>query len=170
MNNQVLFTEKQRFKQWWLWILLFGINGLFLFGAVKQVFMGQPFGDKPASSVVLLIVTGFTLLLSALFFSCRLHTVIKRDGIYVRLLPWQSKFKFYGWETITKSYIRKYAAIKEYGGWGSRAAFFGKGMAFNVSGNMGLQLEFTKGEPLLIGTNKPDELSQALQAIGQIKP
>ena len=37
MDEEVLFTERQHFKQWWLWLILWGINGLLLFGVFKQV-------------------------------------------------------------------------------------------------------------------------------------
>jgi hypothetical protein len=59
--------------------------------------------------------------------------------------------------------------LTEYGGWGLRLGLFGKGTAFNVSGDIGLQLEFTDDRKLLIGTNKPDELIETLNKIGQLK-
>ncbi|MGL4363824.1 MAG: hypothetical protein ACRCSB_01305 [Bacteroidales bacterium] len=46
MDNEIFFTERQRFKQWWLWLILFGVNGFFLFGTFKQVFGGQQFGTS----------------------------------------------------------------------------------------------------------------------------
>ena len=57
----------------------------------------------------------------------------------------------------------------EYGGWGLRYGFFGKGRALNVSGNTGLQIEFNNGKRLLIGTNKPRELKEVLTKLNQIK-
>ncbi|MDQ1088364.1 hypothetical protein [Siphonobacter sp. SORGH_AS_1065] len=59
--------------------------------------------------------------------------------------------------------------MTEYGGWGLRLGLFGKGIAFNVSGNKGLQLEFIDHKKLLIGTNKPEELTKVLSEIGQLK-
>jgi hypothetical protein len=169
IDNEILFSERQKFKQPWLWIILFGINGLFLFGVYRQVIHGQQFGDKPMSNATLLIVTGLTFLLTLLFINFRLDTIIKKDGIYVRFFPFHIKFKHYAWDTLTKSFVRQYFAITEYGGWGLRLGLFGKGAAFNVSGDKGLQLEFTNNKKLLIGTNKPDELTQTLSKIGQIK-
>lgn len=58
MDKAILYSERQRFKQWWLWLILLGVNGLFLFGVFKQVIGGQPFGDKPMSDAGLLIATG----------------------------------------------------------------------------------------------------------------
>jgi len=169
MANEILFTERQRFKQWWLWLILLGINGLFLFGVFKQVVSGQQFGDKPMSNIGLLITAGLTILLTILFLNFRLDTLIKKDGIYVRFFPFHLKFKYYAWEKLTKSFVRQYAPIAEYGGWGLRYGFLGKGKAFNVSGDKGLQLEFIDNKKLLIGTSKPDELTEALKRIGQLK-
>lgn len=170
MKKEILFTEKQRFKQPWVWLILLATNGLFLFGVFKQVICGQQFGDKPIGNMELLIITGLTLVLTALFLSFRLETAIKKDGIYVRFFPFHLKFKHYTWDNLTKSFVRKYSPMTEYGGWGLRLGLFGKGTAFNVSGNIGLQLEFTDNKKLLIGTNKPDELTETLNKIGQLKP
>lgn len=169
MANEILFTERQKFKQWWLWLILLGINGLFLFGVFKQVVVGQQFGDKPMSNAGLLFPTGLTIILTVLFVIFRLDTTIKKDGIYVRFFPFHLKTKHYTWDSLTKSFVRKYSPLTEYGGWGLRLGLFGKGTAFNVSGDNGLQLEFTNNKKLLIGTNKPDELTETLNKIGQLK-
>lgn len=169
MNKEILFRETQKFRQWWLWLILMGINGLFLFGVFMQVIGGQKFGDKTMSDSQLITATFFTIILTLLFTSIRLETIIKNDGIYVRFFPLHLKFKHYSWERLTKSYIRQYSAISEYGGWGLRIGIFGKGNAYNVSGDDGLQLEFIDNKKLLIGTNKPDDLTQLLQKIGQLK-
>lgn len=169
MENEVLFTERQRFKQWWLWLILLGVNGLFLFEVFKQVIGGQQFGDKPMSNAGLLMTTGLTIFLSILFVNFRLDTVIKKDGIYIRFFPFHLKFKHYTWNSLTKSFVRQYSPLTEYGGWGLRLGLFGKGTAFNVSGDKGLQLEFTDNKKLLIGTSKSDELTETLNKIGQLK-
>lgn len=162
MDNQILFSETQRFKQWWLWILLIGINGLMIYGVFEQVINGQTFGDKPAGDSQLLMGAALSLLISIFVLSFRLDTQIKQDGIYVRLFPLQLSFKFFSWNSLLKCYVRKYNAITEYGGWGWRLGLFGKGTAYNISGNEGLQLEFSNGKKLLIGTQKPEELQEVI--------
>ena len=159
MDKEILFTEQQRFKQWWLWLILISLNGLFLFGVFQQVFNGHPFGDKPMSDVGLLIVSGLFLLITLLFVVFRLETQIKKDGIYVRFFSFHVNFKYFSWESLTKSFVRNYSAITEYGGWGLRIGLFGRGKAYNVSGNTGLQLEFKTSKKLLIGTGKATELT-----------
>lgn len=169
MDNEILFTEKQKFKQWWLWVILFGINGLLLLGVFKQVIGGHQFGDKPTSNVELVSTVGLTILLTILFINFKLETQIKKDGVYVRFFPFNLSFRQYTWDKVSKSFVRQYNPIGEYGGWGLRFGLFGKGRALNVSGNQGLQLEFSDHKRLLIGTNKPEELTKTLVEIGQLK-
>ncbi len=169
MTKEIFFLETQKFRQWWAWIILLGVNGLFLFGVYKQVINGEAFGDKQMSNEGLLVTSALTLLFTVLFFNLRLETAVKKDGIYVRFFPFHIKFKHYDWNTLTKSYVRQYSPLMEYGGWGLKLGLFGKGTAFNVSGDQGLQLEFTNDRKLLIGTNKAEELSEVLSQIGQLK-
>jgi len=169
MDSDILFFERQKFKQWWLWLILLGVNGLLLFGVFKQVIGEEPFGNKPINNTALLLIAALTLMLTFLFLNFRLDTLIKKDGIYVRFFPFHLKYKHYKWDSLTKSFVRQYSAIADYGGWGLRFGLFGKGTAFNVSGDKGLQLEFTNNKKLLIGTNKPEELTETIKKIGQLK-
>ena len=160
MDNEILFSETQRFKQWWLWILLIGSDVFTFYGVYKQIITGHTFGDKPASNTVLLISSGITVLLTILFLIIRLDTQIKKDGVYVKFFPLNLRFKQFTWIQLSKCYVRKYSPIAEYGGWGLRFGFGGK--AYNISGNQGLQLEFKNKKTLLIGTQKPEELQEVV--------
>lgn len=168
-NNEILFEESQKFKQWWLWLTLLIINGLFLFVFFMQVVGGQELGDKPMSDTGIVIATVLTIFLTLIFISFRLDTQIKKDGIYVRFFPFHFRFKHYPWDSLTKSYVRQYSAITEFGGWGLRLGLFGKGKAYNVSGDQGLQLEFKSNKKLLIGTKKAEELTEVLNKVEQTK-
>ena len=160
MDNKILFSEIQRFKQWWLWILLIGSDVFSLYGVFVQVVNGQKFGDKPMSNTGLLISAGITLLGTIFFLVTRLDTQIKKDGVYVKFFPLHFRFRYYSWTELSKCYVRKYSPIAEYGGWGLRFGFGGK--AYNISGNQGLQLEFKNKKTLLIGTQKPEELQEVI--------
>lgn len=168
MNNDILFSERQQFRQWWIWLILLGISGVLLFGVFQQVFAGRQFGNRPMSNAGLLFTFTLTLFLTVLFFILRLDTQIKQSGIYVRFFPFHVSFKEYPWDTISKSFVRQYNPIGEYGGWGLRLGLFGKGKAYNVSGNKGLQIVFTDNRRLLIGTRKPEELKETLIKLGKL--
>jgi len=93
-----------------------------------------------------------------LFYQLRLITEVRPGGLYLRFYPLR-------WRAIPYAHIkscqaRTYRPIREYGGWGIRFGF--KGNTYNVSGNRGVQLEFYKGRPLLIGSQRSDELAAAI--------
>jgi len=161
MDNEILFSETQRFKQWWLWILLIGSDLFIMYGFYKQVIKGNTFGSKPASNTELLIIAFVTLMFTILFLIIRLETQIRKDGVYVKFFPLLLKFRHFSWDQLSRCYVRKYSPMAEYGGWGLRFGFGGK--AYNISGNQGLQLEFKNKKTLLIGTQRPEELNEALQ-------
>ena len=132
-TNELIFNETQKFKQWWIGFILLCVNGIFIFGIYKQLILRQQFGDKPMGNIGLTILSGITITLAILFWQFRLETRVTKEGITVRFFPFHLNFKHYSWETISKSYIREYSPIKEFGGWGLKKALDGNGKAFNVS-------------------------------------
>jgi len=139
---------------------------MIFFGIFKQVIQGGKFGDKPMSDAGLIVTGCLTVTFLLVFLSFKLQTRIKADGIYVRFFPFHLKFRYFPWDAIRTSYVRDYKPITEYGGWGLRG--FGSNRALNVSGKTGLQIEFTNGNKLLIGTNKGHELKTVLVEIEQL--
>lgn len=59
--------------------------------------------------------------------------------------------------------IRKYNAIRDYGGWGVKRKLRW-GRAYNVSGNIGLQIYLNNGKKVLFGTQKPQAMIYAMDA------
>jgi hypothetical protein len=100
-------------------------------------------------------------------FSLRLETVIKTDGIHIRFYPFHFKTKFISWDEIHKVYVREYSPLREFGGWGIKYSMIGNGKAYNVSGKIGLQLEYGRGKMLLIGTRKGEELKALLEKLSK---
>ncbi len=168
MTIEKLFFERQHFRQIWLWLLLIVLNGLFIYGLVRQVMFGQIFGDKPMGNIGLIITTVSFLLFTLLFWLLRLDTEIKSDGIYYRFYPFQLSYKQISWDRISKSYVRKYSPLTEYGGWGFRISISGNGRTFNVSGDKGLQLIYDNNKKLLIGTQRQEEIEQLLKKLGRL--
>lgn len=159
MKKDFLFFEKQKFNQLWLWFLIL----------VPFLYILIYFLNHRGSDLTTLIVVSCTLILSILILVIiKLETIIKKEGIHIRFFPFHIKYRQYAWSDISKLYMRKYDAISEYGGWGIRINLRGKGKAFNVSGNNGLQLEFKNNKKILIGTQKPEELIKALKKINKL--
>lgn len=164
-SNETLFSEKQRFGQKWIWAILIGANLIFFYGVFYQVFQRKSFEDNSMSNMQLITASVLMLLFTLAFLLLKLETYIKKDGIYVRFFPFHLTVRKYSWDNIQRFSVRQYDPISEYGGWGFRFGFLKKGMAFNVSGNKGIQLVLKNGSRLLIGTNKPEEASETLQKL-----
>lgn len=166
MITAEVYTEKQRFKQWWIWLIILFLNGTTLYAAISQIYKGKPFGQNPMSDTSLLFMTGFVLLFNLLFFYLKLETRIDAMGIAVRFFPFHLRERQYKWEEIKSVELRTYKPIAEYGGWGLRG--FGANKALNVSGNLGLHIIFQNGNTLLIGTNDSEGVSSILKELGKI--
>ncbi len=166
-DKEILFKETQRFRQWWIWISLLAFYVFLIYKTFLQFYKNEPFGYHPLSNFGLLFLLCCTLLFNWLFYFLRLETAFTREGIYVRFFPFHLKFKFIDWNIIRQAYIRKYNPLLEFGGWGIRYGFAGK--AYNVSGNLGLQLAYDKNLNLLIGTQKAKEMKAVLKKLGFLK-
>lgn len=113
MNKEILFSETQRFKQLWIWVILPGINSISMYGIYQQIILGIPYGNNPMSNTRLFIASSFTILLTIFFLLLRLDTRITSNGISVKFFPFHRKYKQYSWNQLTMVYIRKYSPIRE---------------------------------------------------------
>jgi hypothetical protein len=170
-NPNAVFYEVQYLREQ----RLFGLvvpAGLFLIGffgyaIVKQLILGEPFGDDPMSDRFLAVAGPLYILLGGLllwlYFGGNLTTEVRPDGLYVRLYPIHRSYRHIGLEVIEKCEVLTYRAIRDFGGWGIRAGR--KGRAYNVFGNKGAYLTFKDGKRLLIGSQKAESLVEAILSI-----
>jgi len=162
--TKVLFSEKQSTKPTWVWMMFLVLLAIFIYTLVMQEFFNKPVGNEPASATVMWLNGGLLLLVFLLIKNMLLRVEIRDDGIYYKYSPIHRKWRTIPYSKIKRAYIRKYNALKEYGGYGVRLGLGAKGRALNVRGNMGLQLEFNDNKSnLLIGTQKPEKLKEALK-------
>ena len=161
----MIFREVQPFRQLWIWVIVVAIASLIWYALVQQLLLGSPVGENPMPDLVLVIFwLVFGIGFPALFVSSRLVTEVRIDGIYIRYIPFHRSFRRIGFEQMRRHEVRTYRPLAEYGGWGIRYGFKGKGRAYNVSGNRGVQIELSNGKRLLIGSQRPEDLVRAIQA------
>lgn len=166
-KGPIEFYEVQRFRQWWMWLIMIGVNAIFLWGCVQQLILKQPWGDKPMSDTGLIILTVIMLLLNVAMLGTKLHTYINSEGVYIKFFPFHFRYKFYDWNNIQTAYVRKYSPFKS-GGYGLKVSMDGT-KYYSMSGNMGLQLVLMNGRKVLIGTKQPEQLSDILTKLGKMK-
>lgn len=158
------YHEQQYFRKSPLGIALFFMTVLMPIG--MGFFVLQLDGDVPAIvPLAAFLVAGIS---GALLWFMQLETKINNQGIYYRYHGWHFSMRHIPWDQIDVCYTRQYSPMWEYGGWGIRWRW-GKGRAFNVAGNQGLQVVLRDGSRILFGTQAPELIEQALKELGTWK-
>ncbi len=167
--NIVYFREKQSFRQQWWYVILILLTTVpamifSIYALVMQTVYRTPIGTNPAPNAILILT--ILLLLAVLIGSLimELEVWIDQLGIHYRFFPLIPKARLISIQEIQEFSVRKYKPIAEYGGWGVRRSFrWGK--AYNVSGNIGIQLYLTNGKKVLFGTHRQQAFLHALDKI-----
>ena len=147
-----IYKEKQKFRQWWIWVILIPINLLFILGLYRQLILGEDFGNNPMPDFALISISAFLFLLSYFFWGTRLKLKIDRYHIQIDFFPFiRKKIK---WGDVQSAKLIDYGFV----GYGMRMG--GKhGTVYNIKGRMGLAIELKNGKKLVIGSQKPKELA-----------
>lgn len=154
------FQESQRFTQWWLWLLLFGVLTLVLWPLMSQ----EAIDPTELRGIGIGLVT--VLLAMVLLYSMKLETKIGYGKLKYRYLPFIWRWRVYDWRDIQSIELKTFNSLKEYGGWGIRTNF--EHWLYNVRGNHGLLIR-TKEKTFKLGTQKPQEAARILEEFEAFK-
>jgi hypothetical protein len=161
--TRLLFREVQNIRHvWWIMVIIYGTAGLMWYSFILQVLFDRPVGTNPGPDWLmwllwLLIGIGLPIL----FYTMKLIVEVTDDYLSIRYVPFVNRRILFA--EIKKCEARTYRAIREHGGWGIRG-LFGKGRAYTVSGNRGVELELQSGQQIMLGSQKPQELALAIEA------
>ena len=159
--KSVRFREEQVFRSWWMWLLIGGIAVLQWWGFFQQIIRGKPWGNKPAPDWMMVILwLAFGIGLPVFFLYAKLMVMVTETAVDVHFRPMTRRTISIA--EITHVETRTYAPLSEYGGWGIRYGRGGK-RAYNVSGNRGVELTLANGRKVMIGSQRTDELAQAIE-------
>lgn len=159
-DRTVLFHEEQTFGRW-VYIVL-AADLLLVAGITALLIHTNEVAEDRVSLFILILILIVPGLLTALFWTARLRTEVRPDGLYIRFVPFHRQFKRIAFESIREFYVRRYRPLAEYGGWGIR--WWTSGRAYNVRGNRGVQLVLQNGKQLLIGSQRSEELAAAIES------
>jgi hypothetical protein len=159
----VLYREVQRWRDvWWVIALVFGLAAIQWWIFFMQLIRGIPVGNNPGSDVTVLMVwlifgVGFPL------FFLWLHMVVevRLDAVIVRYRPFVDRRILM--REIIRVEPRVYRPLGEFGGWGIRG--LGSRMAYNVSGNTGVELTLVDGSRIMIGSQRAADLAGAIYKV-----
>lgn len=160
--NDGHYREVQRVTQLWIWIIVLVPTAIAWWAFVQQVLLSKPFGTNPGPDLAVVIIwVVFGLAFPLLILAVNLQTEVQGNTVRLRFFPLWSR-------TIAVSDIqecqpRTYSPIGEYWGWGIRWTP-GHGWCYTIKGNRGVQLTLAGGKRLLIGSNRPEELAEAINS------
>jgi hypothetical protein len=160
------FHEEQRFGQWWVWLLVITGAVLGWWGFIQQIILDQPWGTNPGPDWMIFltwILIGIGLPLFFLF--VKLVVNVSGDSVKIYFRPLTRRI--IPLDQIANFKARTYSPLGEYGGWGLRG--LGKNRAYNISGNRGVELVLKDGRIVMIGSQRAEELAQAIQKAREIR-
>lgn len=156
-----LFREVQTIRQPRVWALLAILPGAFTLLLIWQVVLGHPAGPHPMPDANVIGWTIFLWLVWLRLVTIRLATKVEpgRISISLRGLWTVRRIRV---ADLTSHEVVTYHPVEDYGGYGMRLTK--RGRAYIASGERGVRLVFAQGGKVLIGSQEPEKLAQAITA------
>ncbi|WP_375559991.1 DUF6141 family protein [Bernardetia sp. OM2101] len=157
MESTFLFKEQQ--FGWKNWILSVVVPITLI---PVSVYLGfEIIGKSSLEQIILFCILIFNSVLCLFLIFIKLEIKVTKDEIYYRVFPFH-----FSTQTLSKSEVLEvesviYNPIGEWGGWGIRKN--SKGKAYNMYGNKGVEVTLKNGKIILFGSQKPDELYDAIR-------
>jgi|TARA_B110000263_G_scaffold220360_1_gene208186 hypothetical protein len=151
--KELIFKEKQKFTQKWLWLILIILPLLITISPIDL-------SSDPKLSYLIILMSLSPMIL---FYFIELRVMLSNKGLQYQFFPFHLKSYTIKLDEITSFEELTYSPIKDYGGWGIRYGF--KGKAYNVSGNKGVKIYLKNGKNILFGSKKSNELALVLEQI-----
>ena len=156
------FSERQRFRQWWLWLLVLIVPASALWTTFQLIVIESSIRTSSMGDLVTVTLgLVFGVGVPWLMYSAGLDTEVDEYGARIRFRPFHRRWVVFGFATIQKAEAITYSPLREYGGWGIR--YGRRGKAYNVSGSRGVLLTLKDGSNVLIGSAKHEALCSRIR-------
>ena len=160
-DSQTVFYEVQSFPLRRIALALASPPCFLLGLLIWQVVLGHTWGKHPMSNGDVIGWTAFLWLIYLRLITVRLVTEVRQGELIVRMRGlWRLRrvplASIQLVETITHDIAR------DYGGYGIRSTREGK--AYVARGGRGVRVTLVRGEKLVVGSQRPDELARMLRA------
>jgi hypothetical protein len=158
-NCSMEFNETQRFRPWWMWLI---ISIVFIFPVavfVYYIVTDPAVTYAPPTNGVAIAVAVISFLLLFLFLSVRFDLAIDDAGVSYRFFPVHLKMQQVSWKDIQHAEIRETPGIRRASGIRYRA---GGDTLIGLASKAALSLHLDSGKKLMLGTRRPDELKRLL--------
>jgi hypothetical protein len=157
-----LYFERQHVRQIWFWAFMLFV---FFFPVLINKLTSAVVPRDSAAALVteryVLIPMTITLAIAILVYIMHLDIRVTRKGLSLQFFPFHLKPRALDLDKTISIEAVTYAPIGEYGGWGLR--YVKNGRAYNVGGNRGVRIDYENGKHVLLGSERAEELEEALQ-------
>ena len=144
-------------KVWALALLAFGMDAAWLYFAYYKE--NVPMSSANVIMTVLTAFTGIVLILAIVKVQIR----VRESGLYVRLFPFQFKFKRFPAEELDSVETQAFALEREFVGWGLKFNFKTGDRAITLSGDRGLRLFLKNEQQWFIGCREIEQMEYAVR-------
>ncbi len=153
-----IFKEEQTYRGTWVIYLILMLEIPTLVLVATLVLTSET--DQKEGIIGLIFVLFIMTTAMVFIFNLKLTTRIDSNGIHFRYFP------FIKWRSIPKAQIRSaevisFSPLTDHGGWGIKGNSSTK--AYTVIGDKGLKLDINEKKKIVIGTQKPKELSEFIE-------
>ncbi len=134
---------------------------------IWQVVLGHPWGKQPVSNAS---IVGWTIFLWLIYFrllTVRLFTEVRDGQLLVAMRGFWRKRRV-SLSDIQSVEVITYDPLRDFGGYGIR--YTRSATAYIADGNRGVRLKLLSGPTLVIGSQKPNELADALKTSAKQAP
>jgi hypothetical protein len=158
--TEPLFHEEQSFRQRRLRVLTAVPPSILSLLAIWQVALGHAFGSKPMSNASIIGWSIFLWLLYLRFNTLKMVTEVSPTEISVKM---RGLFRS---SSIALTSVKSARPVtfhpgRDWGGYGFRSS--SEGRAFLADGTRGVELKMSKGGIVVIGSQRPDDLTRSIR-------
>jgi len=154
-----IYAERQRFGPWWVWLLV----GIAAVGAWVGGIAAWTGGDDGGHLGAILLVVVVGVLVPVGFLTVHLDLTVDATAVHVRFFPFTRRT--IPLDEITTVEARRYRPVAESGGWGIKG-WSRRKVAYNVRGDVGVDLTLRDGRRVLLGSQHAADLAAAIEGAG----
>lgn len=167
-SGDIAFHEEQRFWRGFVVVtiaILVTVAAIQAYAIMEQLISRGSLGQgMPTDVLAALLGAVIALAVAGVLAAARLVIDVRPEGLYIQFVPFHFRPKRIDLSHVVSVKAVTYRPLVEYGGWGIRWAPFG-GRAYNVRGNRSVRLDFDSRRHLLLGSQRPEELAEAIERL-----
>ncbi len=164
-RQEIIFHEVQRPRQPWLWAIILAAAGTAWYITVQHFFIDQSERSTGSDIITVIIWVLFGLAFPLFVVIIKLETTVTRERVIARFFPLLTRS--FAARNIAFAGARDYKPMREFGGWGIRHSPQ-SGRAYSISGTRGVQMALKDESLVMIGSQRADELAEAIADIAGI--